>query len=90
MLRQLQALFMINCIVMPVTGVWSVNGAAQNEIIVVTTIALQVWLYIGYRRRTFPAWSWLIEATTVTSDVREVGCCASERLNCETFTRQTQ
>lgn len=62
MLRQLQALFMINCIVMPVTGVWSVNGAAQTAIIVVTTIALQVWLCIGYRRRTFPAWSWLIEA----------------------------
>jgi PAS domain S-box-containing protein len=65
MLRQLRTLFMITCLVIPVTGLWNLHSPTRTGIVLATTVALQAWLYVCYRRRIFPAWSWLLEGGAV-------------------------
>lgn len=67
MLGQIRSLYLGFCLIWPLFGLWGIRATADTEtmlITVVATVAVEMWLFLGYRRQRFPAWSWAIE-----------GCC---------------
>src|SRR3569833_824227 len=65
MLGQMRALFMTTCVVMPLPGLWSGRNGTTMVALIATPVALDLWLYAGYRRQSFPAWSWWLEGGAV-------------------------
>jgi PAS domain S-box-containing protein len=68
MLGQVRTLFLGMLVAWPVFGLWGLIGDARHGLAVpavVTTLAVVTWLYAGYRRQRFPAWSWLVEGAAV-------------------------
>jgi PAS domain S-box-containing protein len=67
MLGQIRALFLGFLIIWPIFGLWGVRSSPLPLGIgaVIATIALAGWLYAGYRRARFPAWSWIVEGGCV-------------------------
>ncbi|MDR7275250.1 ATP-binding protein [Catenuloplanes atrovinosus] len=55
-------------ILWPVVGLWGVDlagGIRRIELALAATVVLLAWLYAGYRRQRFPAWSWVPEGLLV-------------------------
>ncbi|MCA2213179.1 two-component system sensor histidine kinase NtrB [Jidongwangia harbinensis] len=70
MLGQLRTLFFGFVLLWPVFGFWAVWRHAERyelQAAVVATVLLEVWLYRGYRRQRFPAWSWVPEGVCVAA-----------------------
>ena len=67
MLGQVRSLFLTFVLLWPVLGLWGVHSASIVLVLtaVVAALALTGWLYHGYRRQRFPAWSWLAEGACV-------------------------
>ncbi|MDT5043014.1 MAG: two-component system, NtrC family, sensor kinase [Actinoplanes sp.] len=67
MLGQIRALFLGFVIIWPIFGLWGVRSSPLPLGIgaVIATVALAGWLYAGYRRARFPAWSWIVEGGCV-------------------------
>jgi PAS domain S-box-containing protein len=67
MLGQVRSLFLAFVLLWPVFGLWGVHSAPTPLALaaVLTALALTGWLYLGYRRQRFPAWSWLAEGACV-------------------------
>jgi len=68
MLGQIRTLFIGFVLVWPLVGLWGVGAATDDlpaEAAVVASVALAAWLYTGYRRRHFAAWTWIIEGACV-------------------------
>jgi PAS domain S-box-containing protein len=68
MLGQVRSLFLIFVLLWPLFGLWGVHAAALplEGGAVLAAVALTAWLYAGYRRQRFPAWSWLAEGACVS------------------------
>ncbi|MEV8508411.1 ATP-binding protein [Actinoplanes sp. NPDC051475] len=83
MLGQVRALFFVFLLIWPFAGLWGVHRSSPPYRVaaVATTLLLVAWLYAGYRRQRFPAWSWVAEGAAVclvagASDYRTtVGLC---------------
>jgi PAS domain S-box-containing protein len=70
MLGQLRTLFLCFVVFWPAFGFWSIGrsaGGRELALAVVATVALEVWLYLGYRRQHFPAWSWIAEGACIAA-----------------------
>ncbi|MDT4990477.1 MAG: two-component system, NtrC family, sensor kinase [Actinoplanes sp.] len=67
MLGQIRALFLGFLIIWPIFGLWGVRSAPFPLGVgaVIATVALTGWLYAGYRRARFAAWSWVVEGACV-------------------------
>ncbi|WP_432834241.1 ATP-binding protein [Dactylosporangium sp. CA-092794] len=61
MVGQLRALFMAICVAGSLAALWGLGGTPGERAAIAAVVATQAWLCIGFRRRGFPAWSWLIE-----------------------------
>ena len=66
MLGQVRTLFLGALVLWPVFGLWGLTaGDWLVGPAVVAALALMGWLYAGYRRQGFPAWSWIPEGACV-------------------------
>ena len=68
MLGQVRTLFLGFLILWPVFGLWGVREGTDRGIAtaaVVATLVVVAWLYLGYRRQRFPAWSWIAEGLCI-------------------------
>jgi PAS domain S-box-containing protein len=68
MLGQVRSLFLGFLLAWPIFGLWGIAADASGRTIVLTLVAalvLVIWSYLGYRRRRFPAWSWILEGVCV-------------------------
>jgi PAS domain S-box-containing protein len=68
MLGQVRSLFLGFCLLWPLFGLWGITSTVSAETLLITvgaTLALETWLYLGYRRQRFPAWSWAMEGLGV-------------------------
>ena len=64
MLGQVRTLFLGILVFWPAFGLWGLLGTNRRELVwpaVVAALAVVGWLYAGYRRQRFPAWSWILE-----------------------------
>ncbi|MFI7600087.1 nitrogen regulation protein NR(II) [Actinoplanes sp. NPDC049681] len=83
MLGQIRALFLVFVLCWPLVGFWGMHRSSVPYRIaaVAMTLVLIGWLYAGYRRGRFPAWSWVAEGACVcfvagASDYRTtIGLC---------------
>jgi PAS domain S-box-containing protein len=69
MLGQVRTLFLGILLCWPAFGLWGLlNGAQHNLAVPAVAVALLVvaWLYAGYRRQQFPAWSWILEGACIS------------------------
>ncbi|UQU62562.1 ATP-binding protein [Couchioplanes caeruleus] len=67
MLGQVRTLFLLFVLIWPCFGLWGVQAAAVplGTAAVAATLLLTGWLWLGYRRQRFPAWSWLPEGACI-------------------------
>jgi PAS domain S-box-containing protein len=67
MLGQVRTLFLGILLVWPLFGLWGLSGHRSALAVPAVLAALVVvgWLYAGYRRQRFPAWSWIFEGACV-------------------------
>jgi PAS domain S-box-containing protein len=68
MLGQVRTLFLGFLVIWPVFGLWGIRTEAGVRTVVLAiaaTVVVEVWLYAGYRRQRFPAWSWTFEGLCV-------------------------
>ncbi|MFI7542043.1 nitrogen regulation protein NR(II) [Actinoplanes sp. NPDC049599] len=68
MLGQVRTLFLGILLVWPGFGLWGLIGGARHGLgvpAVVAALLVVAWLYLGYRRQRFPAWSWIPEGACV-------------------------
>ncbi|MEV4639849.1 ATP-binding protein [Actinoplanes sp. NPDC049548] len=67
MLGQVRALFFVFLLIWPFVGLWGAFATSLPFGIaaVAATLGLLVWLYVGYQRGRFPAWSWVAEGVCV-------------------------
>jgi PAS domain S-box-containing protein len=68
MLGQVRTLLLVFLLIWPVFGLWGIDAGASLRTILLTLAAvllLVTWSYLGYRRRSFPAWSWIFEGACV-------------------------
>ncbi len=67
MLGQVRTLFLSILVLWPLFGLWGLSGHRGGPAVLAVVAALSVvaWLYAGYRRQGFPAWSWILEGALV-------------------------
>jgi PAS domain S-box-containing protein len=68
MLGQVRTLFLAFLVIWPVFGLWGIDPAASARTVVLAIAAIvlvELWLYAGYRRERFPAWSWVLEGLCI-------------------------
>src|SRR5690349_2387467 len=67
MLGQVRTLFLGVLLLWPAFGLWGLLGSGRvpAAAAVATALAVVGWLYAGYRRQGFPAWSWIFEGAGV-------------------------
>jgi PAS domain S-box-containing protein len=68
MLGQVRTLFLGFLVIWPVFGLWGINpeaGVRTVVLAVAATVLVEAWLYAGYRRERFPAWSWILEGLCI-------------------------
>jgi PAS domain S-box-containing protein len=67
MLGQIRTLYLSFLLIWPVFGLWSLSPDRGATIVlaVVMTFLVVGWLFAGYRRQRFPAWSWIGEGTCI-------------------------
>ena len=69
MLGQVRTLYLGILLVWPVFGLWGLGGSADRGMAVLgaaSALVVAAWLYLGYRRQHFPAWSWIAEGACVS------------------------
>jgi PAS domain S-box-containing protein len=68
MLGQVRTLFLGILLVWPVFGLWGLGDATGpwgGRLGVAGALLVVAWLYLGYRRQHFPAWSWSAEGACI-------------------------
>jgi PAS domain S-box-containing protein len=68
MLGQIRTLFLVFPLIWPAFGLWGMDADLDSRRMVLAIAAavfLAGWLYAGYRRQSFPAWSWILEGGCV-------------------------
>ncbi|GAA3334782.1 hypothetical protein GCM10020358_00540 [Amorphoplanes nipponensis] len=67
MLGQIRTLFLGILLLWPLFGLWGLSGHRRELAApaVAATLVVVGWLYTGYRRQRFPAWSWILEGACV-------------------------
>lgn len=68
LLDQIRMLFLGLLLVWPLFGLWgvaAVGDGRRTALVMGATLAVEVWLLLGFRRRRFPAWSWIPEGACI-------------------------
>src|SRR4051812_3321104 len=67
MLGQVRTLFVGVLLAWPVFGLWGLSDTSGDAAVAgaVAAVLFPVWIFIGYRRQRFPAWSWIVEGACV-------------------------
>src|SRR5690349_4834975 len=68
MLGQVRTLFLGFLVIWPVFGLWGIRTGAGIRTVVLAigaVVIVEIWLYAGYRRQRFPAWSWIFEGLCI-------------------------
>jgi PAS domain S-box-containing protein len=68
MLGQIRTLYLGLLLMWPIFGLWGLaprRGVRAMVLAVAATLLVEGWLYTGYRRKRFPAWSWIGEGLCI-------------------------